>query len=80
MNRSYMASIPGGVTEVEFKRSLSRIEQDSARRGGSAARAESKAMIDAAALQLDMSRRFNLGGGEALEIPGEVQQGEALNR
>lgn len=62
MNRSYMASVPGGVTEVEYKRSLARLEQDSARRGGSEARAESKAMVDAAALQLDMSRRFNLGG------------------
>ena len=53
--------MPAGVTEVEYKRAFQRLEQGSARHGPGP-RAESKSMIDAAALQLDMSRRLNLGG------------------
>ena len=59
-----MSRVPAGVTEVEFKRAFARLEQTSGR-SNRVQRAESKSAntnIDAAALQLDMSRRFNLGG------------------
>ena len=58
-----MNRVPPGVTEVEYKRAFARLEQESSRR--TIPRAEAKSSntnMDAAALQLDMSRRFNLGG------------------
>jgi hypothetical protein len=58
-----MNRVPSGVTEVEYKRAFSRLEQQSNRRPTQRAEAKSQSTnMDAAALQLDMSRRFNLGG------------------
>ena len=57
-----MDRVPSGVTEVEYKRAFARLEHQSSRRPTQRAEAKSQSTnLDAAALQLDMSRRFNLG-------------------
>lgn len=54
---SNKSKIPSGVTEVQYRKALAAIKKQEA----------SSSSIDAAALQADMSRRFNLSQGPKLQ-------------